>query len=70
MPGTDIRNVKPMVEQLDRVQRHVLMLYYAEELTPAEIGLVLEIPESTVITTLQELQARAQDALSVAPVMS
>ena len=70
MPRTDIRNVKPMVEQLDRVQRHVLMLYYAEELTPAEIGLVLEIPESTVITTLQELQARAQDALSVAPVMS
>ena len=70
MPGTDIRNVKPLLEKLDRIERHVLMLYYGEELTPAEIGLVLELPEARVITTLQELQTRAQEALGVAHVMS
>ncbi len=49
--------VTQLVSSLTRLERYVVMLTYAEELTPAEVGLVLEIPESTVSAILDRLRA-------------
>ena len=40
MPGKDARFVETFSKALDRTERQLLMLFYAEQLNPAEIGLV------------------------------
>jgi DNA-directed RNA polymerase specialized sigma24 family protein len=43
----------------------MLMLFYAEELTLAEISLVLDLPVSRVDSTLDTIRSQARAALSI-----
>jgi DNA-directed RNA polymerase specialized sigma24 family protein len=56
------------LKTLDRAERHVLMLFYAEELNTTEIALVLDMPEPAVQETLEDIQSRARIALAHAAV--
>ncbi|HRP63152.1 MAG TPA: sigma factor-like helix-turn-helix DNA-binding protein [Phycisphaerales bacterium] len=64
MNGKDARFVMELAATFDRVERYILMLHYAEELTPAEIAAVLEISEDTVIDKLGSIRRRTTDALA------
>ncbi len=48
------------VRSLGRTERLVVILHYAEELTTAEIGLVLDVPEARVLAILDQVQAQAR----------
>ena len=63
MAGTDTQFVMSFVKALSRIERQLLMLYYAERLTPAEIGLVLNIAEARVTAMLDDLVERVRAAL-------
>ena len=60
MPGTDTRLSNTFVRALSRTERQLLMLFYAEELTTAEIGVVLDLAEAQVRNMLDSLQQRAR----------
>ncbi|MHC5001608.1 MAG: hypothetical protein ACYTJ0_00650 [Planctomycetota bacterium] len=49
---------------MNRTERQLLMLFYAEELTTAEIGVVLDLAETQVRNMLESLQQRARAVLS------
>jgi len=55
------------IEELDEKERHVLGLYYLEELTMKEVGLILDIGESRVsqihTAAILRLRARLRDRL-------
>jgi len=57
----DSADVQEALQQLTESSRMVLVLYYWEQLSIAEIGIVLEIPAGTVKSRLhrarQELKA-------------
>ena len=53
-----------LIETLNRTERYVLMLYYAEELTITEISLVLDLPEHRVAETLDVLKGRTRELLA------
>jgi DNA-directed RNA polymerase specialized sigma24 family protein len=59
MNGTDAGALRAVVSTLNRTTRSILMLFYADELTAAEIGLVLDLPESEVLATLDRLRKLA-----------
>ena len=63
MPGTETRLSNSFVRALSRTERQLLMLFYAEELTTAEIGVVLDLAESQVSATLDLLRQRARKVL-------
>ncbi len=64
MPDTDAPFNQSFVQSLNRVERQVLVLYYAEELSPAEIGLVLELAQTRVLAVLDDLHVRARTVLA------
>ncbi|MCA9291317.1 MAG: hypothetical protein KDA25_09315 [Phycisphaerales bacterium] len=51
------------VDALTRTERYVLMLYYSEELTITEIGLVLDLSATMVRETLEHLQQLASTTI-------
>ena len=55
--------VDQFVETLNRFERHVLLLYYVEGLTPMEIGAVLDEPGQRVYAVLAELKQRTRQAM-------
>ncbi|MHC4992725.1 MAG: sigma factor-like helix-turn-helix DNA-binding protein [Planctomycetota bacterium] len=65
MKGTETGFAESFVRALSRTERQLLMLHYAEELSPAEIGLVLNLGESRVKLMLDSLRRRARAALRV-----
>lgn len=62
------------IEVLDEKERHVLGLYYLEELTMKEVGLILDIGESRVsqihTAAILRLRARLQDRIAAQRVVS
>lgn len=60
MSSREAAHLNRFVHSLERVDRLVLMLHYAESLTPKEIGLILELTEKQVCTKLTGLQRRAR----------
>lgn len=48
---------------LTQVEKYILLLFYADELSTEEIGIVLEIPEARVTLMLQRLRAQAMALL-------
>lgn len=70
MNGKDARFVTELAATFDRTERYILMLHYAEELTPAEIAAVLELSEDIVIDKLSSIRCRTTDALVGALKMS
>lgn len=56
MSGEQVSHLKALIRVLGRTERYVLLLFYADELTPIEIGLVLDLPESRVWSILDSLR--------------
>ena len=63
MRGTTTDFATSFSRALSRTERQLLMLFYAERLTTAEIGLVLDLAEPKVRTMLEAIAARARAAL-------
>ena len=61
--GIDANFVTRFVSTLDRADRLLLMLFYAEQLSMSEISLVLEQPEFRIADRLKLLQQRTREAL-------
>lgn len=57
MAESQATRVRQFVQGLDRDDRYIVMLYYADGLTPMEISRVLDLSSTRVRTRLEELRA-------------
>ncbi len=70
MVCTDAARLKRFLQTLPQNDRYILLLSYADGLTPIEVSLVLDLPELTVRRRLEVLRREAELAIGVsAPVM-
>jgi len=60
MQGKEASFVTRFKHTLSQTERYVLSLRYSDELTSQEIGLVLDIPTSTIDHVLLDLRERAR----------
>ncbi len=65
MSGTEAMRVRECLGGLERIDRYVVLMYFADELTPAEIGLVLDIPSSRVTRTLENFRDKVSRTLTL-----
>lgn len=56
MADSNARQVRDYVQTLGHDDRYIVMLYYADGLTPMEISRVLDLPSTRVRTRLEELR--------------
>lgn len=56
MSGVKAKQVRNYVQALNLEDRYIVMLYYADGLTPMEISRVLNMQSSAVRSRLKELQ--------------
>ncbi len=63
MPSASISFATQFAHTLDRTERYVLMLHYAEDLTIHEISQVLDLPSHRVEAILDDLRQRTRAAL-------
>jgi DNA-directed RNA polymerase specialized sigma24 family protein len=63
MGGMDAATMKQFVRGLSIRDRQLLMLHWAEQLTPTEIELVLDLPEGFARRALDDLKRRARRLL-------
>ena len=63
MPSDQAGFAQQFAQTLNRTERFVLMLHYAEELTIDEISQVLDVPEHRVEAILESLRERTRAAL-------
>lgn len=52
MPSKDAQRIRDYVQSLQRDDRYILLLYYADGLTPLEIGALLGLSAAKVDTRL------------------
>jgi len=64
MRGTEAKQMRAFMSTLDRTERLILLLFYADQLSQTEIGLVLDLPESRVSSMLGTLQQQAASAIA------
>lgn len=64
MGGMDAATMKQFVRGLSIRDRQLLMLHWAEQLTPTEIELVLDLPEGFARRALDDLKRRARRLLT------
>ena len=57
MSDSQARQVKQFVQSLERDDRYIVLMYYADGLTPMEISRVLDLPSNKVRQRLQELRS-------------
>ncbi len=62
MNGKDATS-RSLMNALNRVERLVMMLFYAEELSTKEIALVLEMSEKAVATILLRLRTLVRETM-------
>lgn len=55
--------MRTFMSTLNQTERLILLLFYADQLSQTEIGLVLDLPESKVSTMLGSLKEQALDAI-------
>lgn len=67
MPSTDAAALRSFLRDLPQVDRYILLLFYADGLSTAEIALVLELPQSRVESRLTALKAQAAAASTATP---
>ncbi|MEM1109840.1 MAG: sigma factor-like helix-turn-helix DNA-binding protein [Planctomycetota bacterium] len=53
MSSKDAARVKECLGALERTERYVVLLFFADELTPAEIGVVLNVSLGRVTNILE-----------------
>ncbi|MBX2850904.1 MAG: hypothetical protein KTR15_04060 [Phycisphaeraceae bacterium] len=58
MADSQARQVRDYVQALDRDDRYMVLLYYADGLTPMEISRVLDLPSTRVRARLEELRSQ------------
>ncbi|MFN3167293.1 MAG: sigma factor-like helix-turn-helix DNA-binding protein [Phycisphaeraceae bacterium] len=58
MAESQANRVRQFVQGLDRDDRYIVLLYYADGLTPMEISRVLDLPSTRVRSRLCELRSR------------
>jgi len=58
MPDSQAKQVRKFVETLERNDRYIVLLYYADGLTPMEISRVLDLPSTRVRQRLDQLRAQ------------
>jgi DNA-directed RNA polymerase specialized sigma24 family protein len=63
MSGKEAGRIRAFMGTLNRTERLILLLFYADQLSQTEIGLVLDLPESRVNTMLGSLKRQASAAL-------
>jgi len=63
MNGKDAGRMRAFMGTLDRTERLILLLFYADQLSQTEISLVLDLPESRVSTMLGTLKRQATEAM-------
>jgi DNA-directed RNA polymerase specialized sigma24 family protein len=63
MSGKDAGRMRAFMSTLGRTERLILLLFYADQLSEAEIGLVLDLPESRVNKMLGSLKRQASAAI-------
>lgn len=63
MHAQDLTYVKQVLRNLERDDRYIVLLYYADNLTPDEIALVLDLPPTKVRSTLDRLRGRLLRAI-------
>lgn len=63
MNGKDASKVRACLASLDTTQRYAVLMYYADELTTSEIGLVLNLSQSQVRQILDRFRVVAAQAL-------
>ncbi|MEM9348450.1 MAG: sigma-70 region 4 domain-containing protein [Planctomycetota bacterium] len=56
MADSKVTQVRSYVQSLERDDRYIVLLYYADGLTPMEISRVLDLPSSKVRNRLDELR--------------
>lgn len=66
MGGMDAARFRVMLKALDRTERLILMLTYAEKLSLAEVAMVLDMPERRVEASLGRLRKRCEALLHAA----
>ena len=67
MADSQARRIRDYVQTLERDDRYIVMLYYADGLTPMEISRVLDLPTSNVRNRLQEIQAQLASLAQAKP---
>jgi len=67
MADSQARQVRDYVQALDRDDRYIVLLYYADGLTPMEIGRVLDLPSTRVRARLEELRFQIAGLTQVMP---
>ncbi len=60
MRGEEGRHLKHFVLSLDGSERRILMLRFAEEFSPAEISVILRLPEAQIASILDRVVAHAR----------
>ncbi len=60
MQGKEASFVTRFRHTLSQTERYVLSLRYSDEMTPQEIGLVLDMPTSAIDNVLMDLRERAR----------
>jgi len=63
MNGKDAGRMRAFMGTLGRTERLILLLFYADQLSEAEIGMVLDMPQSRVSSMLGSLKKQAVAAL-------
>ncbi len=63
MHGKEASFVTRFKHTLSQTERYVLSLRYCDRMTPQEIGLVLDIPTSTIDHVLLNLRERARSTV-------
>ena len=58
MADSQAKQVRDYVQGLDRDDRYIVLLYYADGLTPMEISRVLDLPSTRVRARLDELRTQ------------
>lgn len=63
MNGKDAGRMRAFMGTLNRTERLILLLFYADQLSQTEISLVLDLPESRVSSMLGSLRRQATEAM-------
>lgn len=63
MAGKEAARLTAFVQTLERTDRLILMLHYAERLNPSEVGQVLDMPVEEVSHRIDGLKTRASSIL-------
>ncbi len=67
MAESQATRVRQYVQALERDDRYIVLLYYADGLTPMEISRVLDLPSTRVRSRLEALRGELADLTGQRP---